>query len=161
MATSMRPSGGRVMFQTCDVANGERAKDLAADEDLPLEVLFPKETRPSDALALVVDRDFLGLDAAGRREFLAGLSARPPAVLTAVISYDFADGEESGLKNVWLARRLDGDLFRRLASYLADPPDSGGEEFWDHLLDPTGPESLTDDQWAILRLIDDGCPHVE
>src|SRR5689334_10041925 len=92
---------GVIYYLSCAIENGNEAAELAADHDLQVQVLFPKDLPlPSDALALIVDLDYLWLDARGRRDFLAELIARPPAVLTYVHSYDFDDGEDSGLKNV-------------------------------------------------------------
>ena len=62
-------------------------------------------------------RHHLGLDAHGRRQWLARLATTPFSVATFVHSYDFTDEEEPTAGNVVLTRRLDDRLLRRVAAH--------------------------------------------
>jgi hypothetical protein len=111
---------GTVYYLSCDIGHGTQAQDLSAAQGLRVEVLFPKDLpAPPDALVLIVDLDYLWLDAHGRRDWLAEVSSRPLAALTVVHSYDFVEGEGPCPENVLPARRFDGDLLGRLAARLA------------------------------------------
>jgi hypothetical protein len=95
---------GVVYYVTGDVENGKRAHNEAAAHDLRLVVRFPKKVPPPpDTAVLGVDLDYLGLDAHGRRQCLAGLIADLRRTLKFVHSYDIDDEEGPRAKNVLLA----------------------------------------------------------
>src|SRR4051794_1180668 len=69
----------KVYYFTTDLANAEEARRLALRAGIHLEILFPKDLPlPADARAVVIDLDYLCLDARGRRQFLQGLPAQFP-----------------------------------------------------------------------------------
>lgn len=86
--------------------------------DRDVQLLFPKDwwvgqPLPEDALALVIDLDYLMLDAHGRRKLLADLIASAPTVPTLAISYDF-DETLSVHQGVAVARKLNATMLNRL-----------------------------------------------
>jgi hypothetical protein len=79
----------KVYFLTTDLGNFETARELALGAGLELELLFPKDLPlPADARALVVDLDYLCLDANGRRDFVQRLPVVCEKVPVALHSYD-------------------------------------------------------------------------
>jgi hypothetical protein len=108
-----------VYWLTGDIERGDRAIGLAANHDLRMQVLFPKDLPPPpDALAVIVDRDNLNLwlDPRGLRDLLGELLTRSSGVLTIVLGNDMKDREGPDLDYVVLERRLD-DLLRWLAAH--------------------------------------------
>jgi hypothetical protein len=151
---------GTLYFITAEpVVNAEWARELAARRGWRLETRFPKEPRPVDAAALIWDMGHLWMDAADRRAFLRGLTSRPPAVLTALLSYDdFEEATVACLKNLVIGRRLD-ELIDQLVARLAGPTDPGDQGNGTELPDPTDSKTLNEEMLALLRLSDDGCPN--
>ena len=79
----------KVYYLTTDLGNFEAARDLALGAGLELELLFPKDLPlPADARALVVDLDYLCLDAQSRRQFVQRLPVVCGSVPVALHSYD-------------------------------------------------------------------------
>jgi hypothetical protein len=80
----------KVYYLTTDLDNAEEARGLASQAGIDLEILFPKDLPvPADGGALLVDLDYLCLDAEGRGRFLKEMPALCPQGTVGAHSFDF------------------------------------------------------------------------
>jgi hypothetical protein len=102
----------KTIYLTTDLDNAERARQVAHRLGRELEVSFPKDLPPPpDAACLVVDGDYLCLDAHGRRQFFAGLTATFPQLQVGVHSYDFDNDQPTqGENGLVVARKFGLEL---------------------------------------------------
>lgn len=121
---------GELYYQTADPDSGNHAREQASARGLRLKMLSPKQLplRP-DAVAHIVDLDYLCLDIYGRRRWLADLKANPPIVPTFVHSHDFAGEDIAGGDNIVLAPNLD-DVLSRLEASLSAVATTAADASW-------------------------------
>jgi hypothetical protein len=106
----------KTYYLTTDLDNAERARQTANGIGRELEIGFPKDLPlPPDASGVVVDADYLCLDARGRRQFFEELPISFPGLLVAVHSYDFDNERPTATaEGVVVARRFGPDLLLAL-----------------------------------------------
>jgi hypothetical protein len=109
-------------YRTLDEVNGDLAARLGEEFAFGVAVSFPDGPVPGEggAAALVIDLDHQGLDPAGRARLVGGLSTRPLPGPVALHSYSLQAEEVEALRGngVLVSRRLDSELFRRLAEVI-------------------------------------------
>ncbi len=109
-------------YLSCDLDNFETARSLAAAVGIDLELLFPRDLpAPAGARAVLVDLDFLGLDARGRRRFLKELPALYPGIAVAAHGYDFDAVLPAARRAALVARKLTVPLLLALLDSAAAP----------------------------------------
>jgi hypothetical protein len=107
-------------YMTTDEVNQNRALELAAECDIDLRVLWPKDPPPDGQFdALVYDLDFW--PEWQRQQLLASLVSGEQSHLTGVHGYVLDDKHAELLpqKGVLVYRRLEADLFIRLRALVA------------------------------------------
>jgi hypothetical protein len=122
-------SRGPLYFLSTDLDRANEAADRALAFGLPLLLLFPKEQeRLAEAAAVLIDLDYLCLDAGGVRRQVAELLAAPPVLPLALIGYNGEDEMGGKLRDgvAWFRALSDGP-FDWLARQLA--PASGSARF--------------------------------
>jgi hypothetical protein len=105
----------KIYYLTTDLDNAEEARRLALKAGIDLEVLFPKDLPvPADGGALLVDLDYLCLDAHGRRQFVKEMPSLCPEGTVGAHSYDFDAVRPEQEPTGPVARRLSVQLLRAL-----------------------------------------------
>jgi hypothetical protein len=113
-----------LVFHRCiDPCETDLAQGWGEDTGFDVQTLFPKEgTYPADADGLVINLNYLGLTPGGRAELARGLNRTLLPYPAAVCGYDLEPETAAALqaKGVLVARRLERDLFERLARAIDD-----------------------------------------